>query len=346
MFIYMTFHITLNPSQQHFTCEEEDTLLNAAHQAGIQLPYSCKNGACGSCKGKILSGQVSHKPHQAQALSNEEEKAGWALLCCAQPQSDIIIEAKEILSLHDFPTKKMPVRVAQLNKLSSDVMHISLQQPGSESLAYRAGQYIDFILQDGKRRSYSLAAPAHQDKYLNLHIRHMPGGLFTDHVFQTLKERDILRIEGPQGTFFLREDTNKPIIFLASGTGFAPIKAMIEQMQLDHIQRPVTLYWGGRRPHDLYMHNLCQTWVDTLPDFTYIPVISDALPQDNWSGRTGLVHRAVMKDISNLSNYQIYACGVPVMVNAARHDFVTQRHLPNEEFYADAFTSEADLAHN
>ncbi|MBI3283565.1 MAG: CDP-6-deoxy-delta-3,4-glucoseen reductase, partial [Burkholderiales bacterium] len=268
---------------------------------------------------------------------------GLALFCCARPDTDLSIEVREILASGEFPLKKMPSRIARLEKLSDDVMLIALQLPAAERLAYRAGQYIEFMLRDGKRRSYSMANAPHLDDYITLHLRHMPGGLFTDHVFSSMKERDILRFEGPHGTFFLREDSDKPIILLASGTGFAPIKALMEHLIYEKSPRPVTLYWGGRRPADLYMDALCREWAASLPHFNYVPVVSDALPQDGWSGRSGFVHQAVMADHPDLSGYQVYACGAPVVIASAQRDFVAQCRLPAEEFFADSFTSEADL---
>jgi CDP-4-dehydro-6-deoxyglucose reductase len=342
----MTFQVTVTPSGRQFHCEADETVLAAALRAGIGLPYGCKNGACGSCKGKITAGSVVHGNHQQRALSETEAAQGMSLFCCAKPQSDLTIEAREIVSDGDYPVKKMPVRIAKMEKLSHDVMLIALQLPANERLAFRAGQYIEFLLRDGKRRSYSMANAPHNDEHLTLHIRHMPGGLFTDQLFSTLKERDILRIEGPQGTFFLREDNEKPIILLASGTGFAPIKALMEHLIHTGSTRPVTLYWGGRRPADLYMHGLCEQWAATQASFRYVPVVSDATAEDQWNGRTGFVHQAVMADIADMSGYQVYACGAPVVVDSARRDFVAQCQLPADEFYADSFTSEADLANS
>jgi CDP-4-dehydro-6-deoxyglucose reductase len=178
---------------------------------------------------------------------------------------------------------------------------------------------------------------------LELHIRHMPGGKFTDQVFGTLKERDILRIEGPYGSFYLREDSAKPIVLLASGTGFAPIKALIEHMQFKGITRPTTLYWGGRRPADLYMHDWISAKAAEMPHLTYVPVVSDAMPEDGWTGRTGFVHQAVLQDYPDLSDHQVYACGAPIVVESAQRDYL-QAGLPADEFYADSFTSEADKA--
>jgi CDP-4-dehydro-6-deoxyglucose reductase len=340
----MTFQVTVQPSGRQFTCDADETVLAAAIRAGVGLPYGCKNGACGTCKGKIVTGNVTHGKHQEKTLTAADETNGFSLFCCATPQSDLVIEAREVGGAGDFPVKKLPSRVAKVEKVSDDVIVLALQLPASERLQYRAGQYIEFLLKDGKRRSYSMANAPHLDENITLHIRHMPGGLFTDHVFNNMKERDILRFEGPLGTFFLREDSDKPIVLLASGTGFAPIKALVEHATHSESKRPMVLYWGGRRPKDLYMHALCEEWARTLPNFRYVPVISDALPEDNWSGRTGFVHRAVVVDLPDLSGYQVYACGAPIMVDSAKQDFVAQCKLPEAEFYADSFTTEADLA--
>ncbi len=340
----MTFQVTVQPSGHQFSTDADETVLGAAIRAGIGLPYGCKNGACGSCKGKIVAGSVEHKAYQQRALSDEEKANGYALFCCATATADLTIEAREVVGSSEYPVRKMPSRVSRIEKVAPDVVVITLQLPANEALAYRAGQYIEFMLKDGKRRSYSMANAPSLDGPITLHIRYMAGGLFTEHVFNTLKERDILRFEGPHGSFFLREDSDKPIVLLASGTGFAPVKALVEH--LIHLQstRPVSLYWGGRRPLDLYMNSLCEEWAATLPNFRYVPVISDALPEDHWQGRTGFVHSAVLHDLPDMSGYQVYACGAPIVVDSARRDFVEHCKLPADEFYADAFTTEADLA--
>ncbi|MCC7641574.1 MULTISPECIES: CDP-6-deoxy-delta-3,4-glucoseen reductase [unclassified Janthinobacterium] len=340
----MTFQITVQPSGHQFSCEADETVLSAAIRAGVGLPYSCKSGACSSCKGKIVSGNVQHKPYQTRSLTEDEAAAGYSLLCCAVPQGDLVVQAREVAGSSDYPIKKMPSRVTTIEKVAPDVVVLTLQLPASERLNYRAGQYIEIMLRDNKRRSYSMASAPVEGGPVSLHIRHMPGGLFTDQVFGTMKERDILRFEGPMGTFFLREDSDKPVVLLASGTGFAPLKAIVEHMINEQSPRPITLYWGARRPHDLYMDALCRQWAADLPQFTYVPVVSDALPEDGWSGRTGFVHQAVIADLPDLSAYQVYACGAPIVVESANRDFVQLCQLPADEFYADAFTTEADLA--
>ncbi len=338
------FQLTLVPSGRHFEVAPEESILSAGIRQGVNLPYGCKDGACGSCKCKKISGTVHHGAHQSKALTDDEESQGWVLTCCATAQSDVVLESRQVGMESAFPIKKMPTRVISLQKMSHDVMCVKLQLPAQEPLKYHAGQYIDFLLPHGLRRSYSMAiAPHHVGTGLELHIRHMPGGLFTDQVFGSMKERDILRIEGPFGSFYLREDSNKPIILLASGTGFAPIKALIEQLELKCSVRPITLYWGGRRPSDLYLDDWVKGKLETLSALRYVPVVSDALPDDGWTGRTGFVHRAVLQDHASLANFQVYACGAPVVVDSARRDYL-QAGLPEDEFFADAFTSEADKA--
>ena len=339
------FQVTIEPSGRSFGANPDETMLAAGIRQGIGLPYGCKDGACGSCKCKKVSGTVVHGAHQNKALSPEEEAAGLVLTCCGVAHSDVVLESRQVTSEGAFPIKKLPTRVNLLEKKSSDVMLIKLQLPANDSFSYHAGQYVEFLLRDGARRRYSMAnAPHTLAAGLELHIRHMPGGKFTDHVFKIMKEKEILRIEGPFGSFYLREESAKPIILLASGTGFAPIKAVLEHMQFKGITRPATLYWGGRRPVDLYLDGWVQAQLAAMPNLHYVPVISDALPEDNWAGRTGFVHQAVLDDFADLSGHQVYACGAPIVIDSARAAYVAQASLPEDEFFADSFTSEADKA--
>ncbi|MBC7437302.1 MAG: CDP-6-deoxy-delta-3,4-glucoseen reductase [Bdellovibrionales bacterium] len=350
-----TFQVSVLPSGRTFSVNADEAILPAAIRQGIGMPYGCKDGACGSCKCKKLEGDVFHGPHQSKALSEEEEAAGYILTCCGVPQTDVVLESRQVTDESAFPIKKMPSRVTALEKKSHDVMVIRLQLPANDTMRYHAGQYIEFILRDGARRSYSMANAPHLalptaktddtpalGPSIELHIRHMPGGKFTDHVFTAMKEKEILRVEGPYGSFFLREESDKPMILLASGTGFAPIKAVIEHMQYKGITRPATLYWGGRRPLDLYLDDWVQAKLAEMPRLQYVPVVSNAMPDDNWTGRTGFVHKAVLEDFPDLSGYQVYACGAPIVVDSARADYTAAGKLPPEEFFADSFTTEAD----
>jgi CDP-4-dehydro-6-deoxyglucose reductase, E3 len=341
----MSFHVTLQPSGREFDVLEDETILAAAIRSGVGMPYGCRDGACGSCKSRILEGRVVHREHQHKALSVTEEGDGLILPCCATPQTDCIVEARSVPGAGEFPVRKMPTRVISIARPAPDVALLRMQLPANQSFGYRAGQYLEFILRDGARRSYSMAnAPGHlgDPPAVELHIRHMAGGKFTDHVFGAMKEKDILRVEGPYGSFFLRTDSAKPIVLLASGTGFAPIKAIIEQMQLEGIDRPATLYWGCRTRADLYLHDWALRAAAEMPRLSYVPVLSEPRPDEGWTGRTGLVHQAVMADLPDLSSHEVYACGAPVMVDAARLDFSSRCALPADAFFADAFTSEAD----
>ena len=336
----MTFQVTIQPSGHQFPIDADETILEAALKHGFTLPYSCRDGVCGACKGKVLQGQVEYG--DGVALTEVEKAVGMALFCCSKPRSNLVIESHEVSAIKDIQIKTMPCRVHSMEKPAADVMVLKLKLPAGERLQFLAGQYIDILLKDQKPRSFSLANAPHNDEYLELHIRNIAGGEFTRHVFEVMKERDILRFKGPLGTFFLREDSEKPIIFVASGTGFAPIKAIIEHALYIGIKRPMHFYWGARRLSDLYMLNLAKQW--EAQGITFTPVLSEPLPEEEWSGRTGFVHLAVMEDYRDLSAYEVYACGAPVVVEAAHTDFTTTRGLPNEAFFSDAFTYAAKTA--
>ena len=342
----MSFNITVQPSGRTFIAQTDEALLAAAIRSGIGLPYGCKDGACGSCKCKKLEGSIIQGTHQLKALSVEEAAQGFILTCCATALSDVVIESRNVTDESAFPIKKMPTRVASLVKASHDVMVMRLQLPAADVFKYHAGQYVEFLLRDGDRRAYSMANAPHtqlDNPGVELHMRHMPGGKFTDHVFSAMKEKEILRVEGPFGSFYLREDSTKPMVLLASGTGFAPIKAIIEHMQFKGIARPAVLYWGGRRPEDLYMHDWILGKVADMPNLRYVPVISDALIEDVWTGRTGFVHNAVLQDTKDLSGHQVYACGAPIVVDSAQAAYIAAG-LPADEFFADSFVTEKDKA--
>jgi len=337
----MPFQISIQPSGHTLIAEDGASILRAALDAGFILPYGCRNGACGSCKGKIIAGEVDLGFASESALSDEDKAAGMALFCCAKPLSDIVIESHEVSTVKDIPVKKLPCRVHKLERLAPDVMVLHLKLPVNERLQFLAGQYIEILLKDGKRRAFSLATAPHDDELLQLHIRLVPGGQFTEHVFGAMKERDILRFEGPRGSFFLREDSARPIILVAGGTGFAPIKSIIEHAIHSKIERPMNLYWGARDRAGLYLPELPLRWTAEHPCLKYVPVLSDADASDAWPGRVGLVHQAVLDDYADLSGHQVYACGAPPMIDAARRDFMS-RGLPAEEFFADSFTFSSD----
>ncbi|MDO5653499.1 MAG: CDP-6-deoxy-delta-3,4-glucoseen reductase [Brachymonas sp.] len=345
----MGFNVRVEPSGRQFEVAEGETVLEAAMRQHIGMPYGCKDGACASCKCKMTSGSVVHKPYQTAALSPEEQAQGMVLPCRALPQEDLVLEAPQVTAADAFPVRKMPARVSHLERLCPDVMQVTLQLPPNAPLQFHAGQYIDVLLPNGQRRSYSMASAPHQinpaQPLLDLHIRHMPGGTFTDHVFAAMKEKEILRVEGPLGSFYVREKTSaKPLVFLASGTGFAPVKAMLEDLVHTGSTRPATLYWGVRRPHDAYMHAWMRDFAAVHAHVRYVPVVSDALPEDVWEGERGLAVDVMLREIPDMRDCEVYACGTPIMVEVAHARCTTEAGLPETAFYSDAFVSQKDKA--
>ena len=332
----MTHKIRIQSSGHEFTANDKETVLAAALRQGVTLAYSCRNGDCGTCKGKLISGKIDYGRYEAKAMSDEERKAGAALFCQAVPLSDLVIEAREISAAEGIPIRIMPCRVMKLDRLANDVMQLSLKLAEGQRLQFLAGQYIDILLSGNQRRSFSLATAPHADELLQLHIRHVPGGLFSGQVFTTMKERDLLRFQGPLGTFFLREDSDRPVILVAGGTGFAPIKSILDHAFAQGTTRPLHLYWGARAQRDLYLHDLPQAWAREHTNFHYTPVLSEPLSEDHWSGRRSWVHEAVIADHPDLSRHEVYASGPPPMIEALKKAVIAHG-LPNDRLYYDSF---------
>ena len=338
----MTAQVIVLPSGHTFGVEPHETVLEAALRQGIGLPYGCRDGACGACKGRILEGKVRQNGVQKRVMSDAERADGLALFCCTHPQGNITIEVHGITRGNDAPIKTLPCRVEKIEKIH-DVAVLTLKLPESSKFQFRAGQYIDILMQNGKQRSFSIANAPHDDACLELHIRHQPGGSFSDYVFTQMKERELMRFRGPFGSFCLRENSEKPILFVASGTGFAPVKSIIEHAIHKDIARDMVLYWGGRTKDDLYMAELALSWQRKHANITFIPVLSEMFSTEEWVGRSGLVHEAVLEDFDNLLGYQVYACGAPIMVEAAHRSFTHKHGLPEEEFFSDAFFLSKDM---
>ncbi len=330
--------IHIQSSGASFQAEDNETILDAALRNNHTLPYGCRNGVCASCVAKLLSGKIRYEDrNSSKALKKIDEAAGEVLLCQAIAKTDVEIAVHEVEQVGEIEVKKLPCRVVKLEKLSHDVMLVGLKLPEKDRLQFLAGQYLDFMLRDGRRRSFSMANAPHDDEMLQLHIRHVEGGHFTAQVFHKMKEKDLLRIEAPLGTFFLREDNDAPLLMVAGGTGFAPIKAIIEHSLHVGMTRPIHLYWGVRAKQDLYLHDLAQSWAAAHEHISYTPVLSEPSPEDAWEGRVGFVHEAVLADYADLSDYAVYSCGPPIMISSARDSFVQQRGLNPDYFYADSF---------
>jgi CDP-4-dehydro-6-deoxyglucose reductase len=330
----MSYTITVNPSGRTFQAKPSQTILEAAIAAGINIPYECRNGTCGSCKSKLSAGKVMLEGYQQSVLSDSEKAEGWTLCCKALATEDLTIEVSELMVDETLVPKITPVRVEVLEELNNDVMKMIIKLPGSKTLKYKAGQYIEFLLPNGSRRAFSIAN-APNESFLELHLRLIEGGKFTNFVFKEMKEKSIHRVEAPMGQFFLRE-SDRPIIFVAGGTGFAPIKSIIEDMIVKKISRPIYLYRGVRSHEDLYMNQLPEQWKTQLDIFTYVPVYSEIVDESN-KLRTGFVHQAVLDDFKTLKDFQVYCSGAPVMVDIACNTFI-QQGLPEDEFFSDAFS--------
>lgn len=329
----MRHRVQIKPSEHQFYVESEETVLDAALRQGINLRYGCRNGACGACKGTLLQGEV-HYNNEPNALTDEDKEQNQQLFCQAIPDSELIIEVEEIDLEHAVEIKTLPCRVQKMTHLADDVIQLFIKLPASERLQFLPGQYIDILLEDGRHRSFSIANAPHNDEFLELHIRLVEGGEFTPKVFNNMQEKDLLRIEGPHGSFFFREDSDKDLLLVAGGTGFAPIKGIIEHLLSEQFSRPVFLYWGVRSEADLYMAQLAEHWVTENSNIHFVPVLSAA--NGEWSGRTGYVHEAVLADFDDLSNFDIYTCGPPAMIKAAEQSF-QEKGMVKERFYYDSF---------
>lgn len=337
----MSFTVTLKPSGHQFTAEPNESILTAALRQGCGLPYGCREGNCGTCKGRILSGEVRYPEGPPPAITERELAQGKALLCQALALGDLSIEIREVNALQGLEVRTLPCRVASMEKLAADVMRIYLKLPASEKLHFLAGQYISILLRNGRRRDFSLANPPHDDEFLEIHVRQVPGGEFTNFVFQELREKAILRFQGPLGTFFLREESERPIIMMGGGTGFAPLKGMLEHAFHVGVSRPIHLYWGARATKDLYLHRLAEAWAENHANFRYAPVLSEPHPEEHWQGRIGWVHEAVAADYPELSGYEVYMSGPPPMIEAGKQSFTAQG-LPEDCLYYDSFDFSPD----
>ncbi len=334
----MNFNVKNKRTQSTFHCSSEQTILAAALTSGLALPHSCRAGNCGSCKARLISGKVNRTGFAEQALTEQQLAQGFILLCSAIAESDLEIDIEEF-DQRLSPAKYWPARITSMKLLCHDVMQLVVQLPPGQKMDYLPGQYLDIALADNRFRSFSIANT--QSDKLEFHIRKVTDGEFTHRVFNEFKIGDVLRLYGPMGTFFLREESNKPIIMLAGGTGFAPIKALLEQLQQTGALRPVKFYWGVRTADDIYMKLWMEQFSQSNEWFTHKVVLSET--DDTWSGHKGFVHQAIMDDHDDLSDYAIYASGPPQMITAAKQGFIADKGLDINNFYFDSFDYSVDV---
>ena len=331
------FAISVHPDERIVTARRGETILEAGLREGLPMPFECRNGGCGKCKGLLLEGEVRLEPYQPDALTTEERAAGKVLFCCAEPLGDLEILYEPAAGMAAAPVHRYRGRIAALERLSPDVMRVEVEVDEGGKLRWHPGQYINVMLDDGAKRSFSFAtAPGEARERFELHVRLIPGGRFTTWLFDVAKPGDFVRFEGPLGAFRLRDDDTKPILFVAGSTGFAPVKSMLEHAFATGLRRRMVLYWGVRRPGDLYAAGLARKWAREHDNFTFVPVLSQPQAGDDWHGRTGLVHEAILEDYPDLSGHQVYACGSVAMVEAVAPAF-TAHGLSADDCFADAF---------
>lgn len=337
----MSWKVTIRKSGNEFQVEEGESVLTAALRQNIGLPYGCRNGNCGSCRATLLEGAVDYGAHKPSALVVDEAPDDAVILCQAHPQTDLVIDADELQVVAGLQPRILPCRVTRLEQLTDDVMAVSLRLPQNQELKYLAGQYIDILLTGGKRRSYSLAHAPGTREELELHIGRVEGGLFTSRVFGEMKEKELLRLNGPLGSFFVRPEIEEPIILAAGGTGYAPVQAMLEQLFIDNDSREVYFYMGARSRRDLYMHEQCLQWEAQHPRFHYTPVLSEPAPEDQWEGATGWLQDQILGDHGDLAGHQLYMAGPPVMIHVLKKK-LGEAGLPQHRMFFDSFEYAAD----
>ncbi|MGI9311775.1 MAG: CDP-6-deoxy-delta-3,4-glucoseen reductase [bacterium] len=330
--------VTNQRNNATFEVNPGETILDAALRDQRIFPYGCRSGVCGACKSTLVAGAVDYGEHEEFALSDEEIAQGKLLLCQAVPREDVVIDVEEVARGQDIQIKMLPCRVARLERLAEDVMRVFLMLPKTQAFNFIPGQYIDLLMKNGQRRSFSIAnLPAQTaDDGLELHIRHVPGGQFTPKVFNAMRERDLLRLEGPFGAYFLQSEAQRPMVMIAGGTGFAPIKALALQALGDDPARRIHLFWGARDEQDLYLDELAQQWTRAHPNFAYTPVLSEASAQQ-WRGARGFVHERVLAEYDDFADMDVYASGPPVMIEAVREG-LTAQGMASERFFFDSFT--------
>ena len=335
------FTVTLKSSGRQFSVAPGETVLEAAQRAGIALPYSCRAGVCGSCKATLLQGDCVYPRNPPLALNAGELAHRAVLLCQAVPTSDLLLEARPVTSVEDIARRQLGMVVSARWRLASDVIGVRmLPAPGEHRLMRLPGQYLDVLLEDGRHRPFSIANKPQTDGMIELHVRHVPGGGFTSWVNDKLQVGDRLRVEGPLGTFVPREDSERPLLFVAGGTGFAPIKAIVEHFIALGTRRPIDVYWGARSTEDLYLRELAEHWQQELPHLTFQPVVVD--PHHSAGLRTGLVHDVVLADRPDLSGHDVYMSGPPAMVDVGRQAFF-DAGLPEDRLYYDSFEYAPDV---
>jgi CDP-4-dehydro-6-deoxyglucose reductase len=340
------YSVRIEPYGRTVSVGEGRSVLEAALAAGLNLPHSCRLGHCASCKARLVSGEI-HYPHGRTAgITAKEAEQGYVLLCQARPRSDLTVEARVVVNASEAEIKTLPCRIASLSLLAPDVMQVFLRLPAVEPLQFRAGQYLDVLLESGGRRSFSIASPPHDSEQIELHVRRVPGGQFTDSLFERLRAGSLLKIEGPIGQFIYR-DSDAPALMIAGGTGFAPLKSMLRHALEGGSKRRFKVYWGARQGVDLYDEAWLVAMARQYPSqLEATAVLSDVSLEQAHAGlhgrtgalprRVGWVHEAVLESLPSLADYDVYAAGPPALIEAIRATFPA-RGVSDERLHFDSF---------
>ncbi len=344
-----SYRVQLMPGEREFASSVDETVLSAALAAGLNLPHSCKSGHCASCRARLVSGRTHYPRGRPLGLTPAEEAAGYVLLCQARALTDLVVEARRICAVEQVEIKTLPARIARLERLGTDVMRVMLRLPAVEPLKFLPGQYLDILLDGGRRRSFSIASPPHDSELIELHVRLAPGGGFTEWLFRQAQVGTLLKIEGPIGQF-VYQDTDRPMLLIAGGSGFAPLKSILRHalerrlLGMPHAARALRLFWGVRTAADLYEWATVESWIARHPELSFTPVLSEPQnPAELAKAPRGWVHEAVLAAGLDLAAHDIYAAGPPAMIEAIRAAFPRAGALPERLFF-DSFDYAPDSA--
>lgn len=332
----MSHLVLIKPSSLRLVVNEDETVLDAALREGFHFPHDCYSGICGACRGRVLEGQVCYQDAMLPSgLTSDEQAEGEALFCSAMPKTDLIIEVENVLDPLQTKLQTVSYQIMSAELLTGHVYRVMLQAMTEQPLRYRAGQYIEILCDHEMGRPFSIANAPLGEGEIELHVRYVADNPYLEEVMAAITARGQMQLRGPFGHCLYHREPALPTIFLAAGTGFAPIKAIIEQALSEGVTQPMYLYWGARTQDDLYLHELAQQWEKYIPQFHYIPVLSASLPSDHWQGRTGWVHHAALADHENFADFQVYAAGPAAMVYAA-YEALQARGLKKARMYSDA----------
>jgi NAD(P)H-flavin reductase/ferredoxin len=333
----MTYDVRVAGTEIVFPCEPDEAVLDAAERAGFVIPYSCRKGVCSTCQGGLTAGTAD-----VRGRGGIEGPAEDVLLCRTRPRSDLQIAPHRIARREPQVRRTLTAKVHKIIYQADDVAVLALRFPTGVRVKFRAGQYLTVTLPDGDTRNYSMANPPHRNDGVLLHVRRVPGGRFSGEILDGLAKGDTLQVELPFGEFCIDAQSQRPVLLVVTGTGFAPVRSIVEDQIRRGADRPMHLYWGARKEADLYQADVATTWAATHGWFSFTPVLSD--PEAGWTGRTGHVHRAVLADVPDLRGHDVYACGNPAMTAAVHDEFAHIGGLPPDRCFSDAFVPSGDAA--